>query len=194
MEQVEHRQLALQELDAVYRLAYFLCNRAQEADDAVQETYLRAFKGGADFKLSEHGIRPWLFKILHNVISARAIKEHRQPALVSDFDHTPGDKDFHNETPVTEVSKIDWENVDERMKRAIGDLPLSYRSVFLLCAVEDLKYREIAEIVGLPLGTVMTQIYRARATLAVRLASLGAEHGLSSHKKTHSKEIDPPVR
>lgn len=194
MEQEEHRQLALQELDAVYRLAYFLCNQAQEADDAVQETYLRAFKAGAEFTLSEHGIRPWLFKILHNVITARATKERRQPTLVSDFDHTARDEDIDKEPPVTEVSKIDWETVDERMKSAIADLPLSYRSVFLLCAVEELKYREIAEVVGLPVGTVMTQMYRARGALAVRLASLAAEHGLFPHKKTHSKEIDPPVR
>ncbi len=193
MEQEEHRQLALQELDAVYRLAYFLCNQAQEADDAVQETYLRAFKAGAEFTLSEHGIRPWLFKILHNVITARATKEQRQPTLVSDFDHTASEKNIDKEPPVTEVSKIDWEAVDERMKSAIADLPLSYRSVFLLCAVEELKYREIAEVVGLPVGTVMTQMYRARGALAVRLASLAAEHGLSTHKKTQSKEIDPPV-
>jgi len=194
LDQVEHRQLALQELDAVYRLAYFLCNQAQEADDAVQETYLRAFKAGAEFKLSEHGIRPWLFKILHNVIIARATRENRQPASVGDFDHTASGDSFDREMSVTEVSKIDWETVDDRMKSAIGDLPLSYRSVFLLCAVEELKYREIADIVGLPVGTVMTQMYRARATLAVRLASLAAEHGMAPDRKTHSKEIDPPAR
>jgi RNA polymerase sigma-70 factor (ECF subfamily) len=193
LDQEELRQLALRELDAVYRLAYFLCNQAQEADDAVQETYLRAFKAGAEFKLNERGIRPWLFKILHNVITARATKAHRQPALVSDFDHTVGDDNFDKETPVTEVSKIDWETVDERMKNAIADLPLSYRSVFLLCAVEELKYREIAEVTGLPVGTVMTQMYRARGALAVRLANLAAERGLSRHKKPETKEIDPPA-
>ncbi len=98
------------------------------------------------------------------------------------------------EMSVTEVSKIDWETVDDRMKSAVGDLPLSYRSVFLLCAVEELKYREIADIVGLPVGTVMTQMYRARAMLAVRLASLAAEHGMSPDRKTQSREIAPPVR
>ncbi len=194
LEQEEYRRLALLELDAVYRLAYFLCGQAHEADDAVQETYLRAFKAGDQFKLSEHGLRPWLFKILHNVISARAIRERRQPSADSDLDNPPVQSHLDAEAPVTQVSKIDWDSIDERMKRAIADLPLSYRSVFLLCAVEDLKYREIAGIVGLPVGTVMTQIYRARALLAVRLASLAAEHGLSPHMKTHSKEIDPPVR
>ena len=195
MEREEYRRLALLQLDAVYRLAYFLCNQAQEADDVVQETYLRAFKASDQFTLGELGLRPWLFKILHNVVAARAIKEHRQPSTGGgDLDDRAGDVHLDTELPVTEVSKIDWETVDERMKRAIADLPLSYRSVFLLCAVEDLKYREIAEIVGLPIGTVMTQIYRARATLAVRLAGLAAEHGLPLQKKTHSKEIDPPGR
>ncbi len=195
MEQEEYRRLALLQLDAVYRLAYFLCNQAQEADDVVQEIYLRAFKADEQFTLSEHGLRPWLFKILHNVVTARAIKEHRQPSTGGgDLDDRAGDVHLDTELPVTEVSKIDWETVDERMKRAIADLPLSYRSVFLLCAVEDLKYREIAEIVELPIGTVMTQIYRSRATLTVRLAGLAAEHGLPPTEETHSKEIDPPVR
>ncbi len=182
----------MREIDAVYRLAYYLCDKAQEADDAVQETYLRAFNAGAEFKLTEHGIRPWLFKILHNVIRARANRQQREPSLKGDFDETAGAGGPVDERPISEVGMIDWETVDERLKKAINDLPVSYRAVFLLCAVENLKYREIAEIVGLPLGTVMTQIYRARATLAVRLASLAAEQGMGPSSKVHSQEIDPP--
>lgn len=194
MEQAEYRRLAIAELDAVYRLAFFLCDHAQEADDAVQETYLRAFKSGDGFELTAHGLRPWLFKILHNVINARANRESRQPPAAPDIANVVADGHFEADAPITEVARIDWECIDERMKRAIADLPRSYRSVFLLCAVEELKYREIAEVVGLPIGTVMTQMYRARAALSVRLASLAGEHGMSPRRKTHSKEIDPPVR
>ncbi len=119
MEQEEYQRLALQQLDAVYRLAYFLCNQSQEADDAVQETYLRAFKAGERFTLSEHGLRPWLFKILHNVVTARAIKEHRQPSTGGGhLDNPAAEVHLDTDLPVTEVSKIDWETVDERMKRA----------------------------------------------------------------------------
>jgi len=192
LEQVDHRQLAVQEIDAVYRLAYYLCDKSQEAEDAVQETYLRAFNARSNFKLTEYGVRPWLFKILHNVIRARAIKQHRQPSLMGDLDEAVGADGPADEQPLTDVGKIDWDSVDERLKNAIGDLPVSHRTVFLLCAVENLKYREIADIVALPLGTVTTQIYRARATLAARLASLAAEQGIIPSNKIHSQEIDPP--
>lgn len=193
MEPGEYRRLAIAEIDAVYRLAYYLCNQAHEADDAVQETYLRAFKAGDGFTLTEHGLRPWLFRILHNVVIARGAKQKQQPSLMSEFDGI-AQGGSHDEHPAPMgATGIDWEHIDERLKRAIGELPLSYRTAFLLCAVEDLKYREIAEIMEAPIGTIMTHIFRARATLAARLQGLAAEHGLPAERKfAFRKSIHPP--
>jgi RNA polymerase sigma-70 factor (ECF subfamily) len=72
---------------------------------------------------------------------------------------------------------MNWEDVEQRLKMAIAELPLPYRTVFLLWAVEELKYREIAEIIELPVGTVMSRLHRARTQLASRVADLGAECG-----------------
>lgn len=174
MDQQEFRQLAVAEMDAVYRLAVYLTN-AQEAEDLVQETFLRAFRFMSSFKATEHGMRPWLFKILHNVLNSRHSTDQKQRSAMDQLAHEgPLAAD-----PVTEHGPlgIDWEQVDERLKAAIADLPLPYRTVFLLCAVEDLRYRDVAEITGVPIGTVMSRLYRTRGILAKRLVEMATERG-----------------
>jgi RNA polymerase sigma-70 factor (ECF subfamily) len=80
------------------------------------------------------------------------------------------------------LADLDWEQVDERLKRAIHDLPLAYRTVFLLASIEGLKYREIAEVLEMPIGTVMSRLFRARTTLLEALTDLAGE--LRLHDKT----------
>lgn len=182
MNQAEFRKLALQEIDSVYRLACHLAARRDEADDLVQETYLRAFKSGVDFKLTPHGPRPYLFKILHNVVYTRASQAHHRPgALAEGYEPAAAAHDSAVET-CSELASIDWEKVDERLKHAIAELPLAHRTVFLLCAVEGLRYREIADIVEAPIGTVMSRLYRARQELSAKLSDLAAEHGMTRRK------------
>ncbi len=177
MELDAFNKLVLAEMEAVYRLAYHLARHAQEADDLVQETYLRAFKSAAAYRDNERGVRPWLFKILHNVLNTRLAKEHRQRELIDDLQQQPAVEPTA-EASVAELSKLDWDHVDARLKSAIADLPIPHRAVFLLCAVEDLGYREIADILDIPVGTVMSRLYRSRVMLAARLVDLAAEHGI----------------
>ena len=181
MDLAQFRKLVLAELDAVYRLAYHLARQPQEAEDFVQETYLRAFKSADSYRASEYGVRPWLFKILHNVIHTRLSQELRQREVLDELGHqhvsVPSEA-----APVPDLSHIDWERIDERLKAAIGELPLAQRTAFLLCAVEDMTYREIAEVTEVPIGTVMSRLYRARTVLAERLASLATERGLGREK------------
>src|SRR5213082_2684836 len=126
MDQPEFRRLALAEMDAVYRMAVHLCRRGDDAADLVQETYARALAGGATFKLTDVGIRPWLFKILHNVYYSKLGKQQPEPTC-------------------WDLASLDWEQLDERLKSAIENLPDGYRIVLLLWAVEGLKYRQIAD-------------------------------------------------
>lgn len=185
-------KLALAEMDAIYRLAYHLAQHSQEADDLVQETYLRAFKSAAGFRPNEHGIRPWLFKILHNVLNTRLSQEHRQRELVEGLHHEPAPAPSGGDDAPPSVRTIDWDNVDQRLKAAIQDLSLPHRAVFLLCAVEGLSYGEVAEVTEVPVGTVMSRLYRARAILAERLADLAAERGIGrqkTEKKVSNREI-----
>lgn len=165
-------------MDAVYRMAYHLARHPDEAADLVQETYLRALRGAKTFELRENGIRPWLFKILHNIFYTRIAQQRRQPNSTDQMQRDAVDESIPEEAPAWDLASLDWEYVDDRLKHAIEALPEHYREVLLLWAVEGLKYREIAEVLGVPLGTVMSRLYRARAILTQQLADLAQEQGL----------------
>ena len=174
------------EFDAVYRMAYHLSRREEEAADLAQETYLRAFSAEAGFELRDCGIRPWLFRILHNVFYSRVSKAARGPMLSEDLseqvDSGAASPDGEGEV-AWDLASLDWEQVDDRLKNAIAKLQPAYREVLLLWAIEGLKYREIADVLGVALGTVMSRLYRARALLSEELASLAAEHRIKSDGK-----------
>ncbi|MEE9211224.1 MAG: sigma-70 family RNA polymerase sigma factor [Phycisphaeraceae bacterium] len=179
MDQQTFRALALGEMDAVYRMAFHLAGHPDGAAELVQETYLRALRAEATFELRDRGIRPWLFKILHNTFYTQVARSKREPALAEDLSAEPAAGHPDDPPPVWDLAGLDWEYVDERLKHAIDDLPPHYREVLLLWAVEGLKYREIAEVMGLPLGTVMSRLYRAREHLSGQLADLAAEQGIA---------------
>ena len=172
------RELALSEMDSVYRMAMHLSRHPDEAGDLVQETYLKALQAEGRFELRERGVRPWLFKILHNNFYTRVSKRRREPTLGDDLPEQSVYGEVDQEGPAWDLASLDWEMVDDRLKKAIEDLPTHYREVLLLWAVEGLKYREVAEVVDVPLGTVMSRLYRARAILSEQLTELAAESGI----------------
>ena len=168
----------MQEIDAVYRMAMTLARDPNDASDLVQETYLKAFKAEERFELREAGVRPWLFKILHNNFYSRYNQRKRENPVGDEVvqDRMPAYED--EEPPAWDLASLDWENVDDRLKHAVAELPEHYREVLLLWAVEGLKYREIAEVLGVALGTVMSRLYRARGILSEQLKELAEEHGI----------------
>lgn len=173
------RQLAIAELDSVYRMAFHLARQPDQAADLVQETYVRAFQGESGFQLHSRGIKPWLFKILHNAYYSKLSKQRREQTLVQELgQQTRSQQDVDTSSSWLSESLLDWEHVDERLKHAIEQLPDHYREVLLLWAVEGLKYREIAEILGVALGTVMSRLSRSRSILNERLAGYAAEKGI----------------
>ncbi len=183
MESTAFRELALAEMDSVYRMAMHLARNPDDASDLVQETYLKAFKSEGRFELRGHGVRPWLFKILHNNFYTKVKKKQREPTLGDEVigevaGGTLGEVD--QPPPAWDLEHLDWEQVDDRLKHAIDELPDHYREVLLLWAVEGLKYREIADVLDVALGTVMSRLYRARGILTENLADLAEEHGLTA--------------
>ena len=179
MDDKQFEQLAMAELDAVYRLACRLTSASHEAEDAVQETYLRAFRAASSFKLAGFGIRPWLFKILHNVVYTGKAREERQKSIVEGLHHEQLGATKSGDAGVVASSGLcglNWDNVDGQLKAAIDALPDSNRVAFLLSAVEGLRYREISEVTGVPIGTVMSRLYRAREMLASLLANSASGH------------------
>ena len=177
-------QILLREVDSVHRLACRLCQDIHEAEDLVQETYLHALKAAHTYQPGEYGVRPWLFKILHNVLYTRRTRDYRgRRALRQRLQEQPTQQTVAPAVlgmvrgDAGEV-RINWDTVDERLLWAIQLLPVPHRTVFLLVAVEDFKYKEVAEIVGVPVGTVMSRLSRARTALMVQLRDLAIEQNL----------------
>src|SRR5688572_29281689 len=161
-------------------MAMQLSRHPDEASDLVQETYLKALKASDRYQEQGGGIRPWLFKILHNVFYTRVTKSKRQTALPEEASAESLGPAPDEAAPAWSLADLDWDHVDERIKAAIERLKPEYRSVLLLWGVEGLKYREIADIQDVPIGTVMSRLHRARSILAEELAGLAEEKRIPS--------------
>lgn len=172
--------LALEHLDAVYRMALQLSRHPDEAADLVQETYLRALRASSNFEETGAGIRAWLFKILHNAFFTRRHKARREPNLPDEIsESTAGSPQPDQPGPAWDMASLNWEYVDDRLKAAVDALKPEYREILLLWGVEGMKYREIALILEVPIGTIMSRLHRARSILAEQLADLAEEKRLT---------------
>jgi RNA polymerase sigma-70 factor (ECF subfamily) len=158
------RELALPQLDAVYTLARYLLRDPADADDAVQECYLRALKHFHTYR--GPAIKPWLFAILRNVCHAEYARRASAPATGAD--ELPEDAEqaplWHEaqETPEGEIVK---RHDAGTIRRLIAALAEPFRETFVLREIENLSYREIADVAEVPVGTVMSRLARARAML-----------------------------
>src|SRR5947208_2622713 len=157
--------MMLPHLDAAHNLARWLLRNEQDAQDVVQEAYLRAFKSFAGF----HGGngRGWLLTIVRNT-SYTLLKKNRAVDLTTTFDeeiHGSGDEVV---SPVTILERSD--NA-ELIKEAMDHLPAEFREILALRHQEGLSYKEIAEIAQIPPGTVMSRLARARTKLREYLAA-----------------------
>lgn len=169
----EFEAQALEHTDAVYRMAYHLARKHDEAEDIVQEVYLRAMRPRTierfvdTAKSGGGGMRAWLFAIAHNVFYSRVKKQSRDPMQVGEFfgEKTPGPPP-DEPPPQWDGDPLDWEQVDDTLRDGIAGLKPEYREVLLMWGVEGRKYREIAEILGVPIGTVMSRLHRARKALS----------------------------
>ena len=168
--------LALEQMDSVHRMALHLTRQEDLAEDVVQETYLRAFKAANSFEDRGDGIRPWLWRICRNVFYTMIKKQRRELNVQGELRHEP----VANE-PIGgwDLQTLDWEQVDVDLKQAIDALDVRFREVLLLWAVDGLKYREIADVLDIAIGTVMSRLYRVRATLRNQLENTSVDNKLA---------------
>jgi RNA polymerase sigma-70 factor (ECF subfamily) len=173
---------ALPHLDAVYRFALRLSGSPDEAEDLVQETFLRAYRAWDQFERGTKA-KSWLFTICRNVFLRRRERAQRHDEIVSETADRSG-------TGQTLVNPI-WVSalgadpegdffdsiVDDRILQAISELPEEYRSVVILSDVEGLPYAEIAEAVDVPVGTVKSRLFRGRRKLQEALYDHAVEMG-----------------
>ena len=156
--------LALPQLDAAYNLARWLAGNATDAEDVVQEAYLRAYRYFDAF----HGgnFRVWLLSIVRNAFITW-VKENRSGRMVFSPEIPEGESEASMwSTPTIDPEVMLLERVDSQtLARLMEQLPAEYREVLLLREVEELAYKEIAEVTGVPIGTVMSRLSRARLVL-----------------------------
>lgn len=149
---------------AAYNLARWLAANDTDAQDLVQEAYLRAFKFFDGFRGSNS--RAWLLRIVRNVFYDW-LKRNRREETATPFDeelHDPSDESAAPDALLLE--KTDH----EMLRRAIAELPCEFREILVLRELEDLSYKEIAQVANVPLGTVMSRLARAREHLRHLLA------------------------
>lgn len=157
-------QSVLPHLDAAYNLARWLTRNDLDAEDVVQESYLRAFKFFEGFRGTDS--RPWLLAIVRNTYYTM-MQQHRVSEL-----ETPFDEELHSPEPDNcDPEAMLLQSISTQMLRdAMEKLPLEYREVFVLRELEGLSYKEIATIAAIPLGTVMSRLARARKRLQSSLS------------------------
>jgi len=158
-------QAMLQHLDAAYNLARWLTRNEHDAQDMVQEAYLRAFKFFDGF----HGVdaRAWLLTIVRNTCYTW-LEQNRRSRITTAFDEEIHSLDEEASNPSSLVLK----SMDmEMLKESLEQLPDEFREVIVLRDLEELSYKQIADVSNIPLGTVMSRLARARSKLKQILCS-----------------------
>jgi RNA polymerase sigma-70 factor, ECF subfamily len=171
---------ALPLLPGLYSAAFRLTRNASDAEDLVQETFLRAYRGFHQFEPGTN-LKAWLYRILTNTFINSYRKKQREPQTDS-LDET---EDWYlysrmaerGTEPSAETSVIE-SLPDEDVQEALSSLPEQFRIAVLLADVEGFSYKEIAEITEVPIGTVMSRLHRGRKALEKRLWDVVRERGL----------------
>ncbi len=157
--------IMLPHMDAAHNLARWLLRNEQDAQDVVQEAYLRAFKSFSGFHGSNG--RAWLLTIVRNT-SYTLLKKNRAADLTTTFDEEIHASDRESVSP---AAILEHAEDAELLKNAMNELPAEFREILALRHQEGLSYKEIAEIAQIPPGTVMSRLARARGKLKEYLAA-----------------------
>jgi RNA polymerase sigma-70 factor, ECF subfamily len=170
-------QAVLPHLDAAYNLARWLTRHGQDAEDVVQEAYLRAFRFFPGFRGGD--ARAWLMKIVRNTCYTW-FHANRPLQDAAEFDENVFPPDSHAPNPEEAVLQNDS---DTLVRKALEMLPQNSREVLILRELEGMSYKEIADITGVPLGTVMSSLSRARDRLRQVLTTLMNREPLPSSRR-----------
>lgn len=182
-EQANFSELAMGHADGLYSAALRMTHNSADAEDLVQETYLKAFRAFASFEDGTN-LRAWLYRILTNTWITAYRSRQRRPE-VEDVEDVEDLYLFHR---LADGEGVVAESAEEAALRSMTDvevvtaldsLPDSFRLAVFLADVEGFSYGEIAEITEVPVGTVMSRIHRGRKALAKALSPYAEAHGLS---------------
>jgi RNA polymerase sigma-70 factor (ECF subfamily) len=157
------REAALPHLDDVYTLARYLLRNPSDAEDAVQECYLRAIRHFDTYR--GPAMKPWLFAILRNVCNAEYARRAHSPAAIEDMPEAAEQAPLWHETEASPEGEVLRRRDATAVRKLIDALAEPFKETFVLREINNLSYREIADAVGAPIGTVMSRLARARTML-----------------------------
>lgn len=165
-------ELALPLFDQLYNFAHWLTRDPVEAEDLVQETYTKALRGFSGFEMGTN-FRAWIFRILRNSFLTSRTGLKNFTTADEDLEALTSDRPTPEQTLILEANR-------DTVRQALSELPVAAREILLLCDVEEMTYAEIAQVLAIPIGTVMSRLHRARKALreCVLEKSKGAAHGL----------------
>jgi len=164
LSQPEFEQVFLPHLDAAYNLARWLLRNDQDAEDAVQEAYLRAYKAFSRFRGGDG--KAWFMTILRNVCytTLKKSRSHETPE--------PFDEEIHQAAGQSDVREAFRQKANaESLHQALEKLPDEFREIIVLHDLEGLAYKQIAAVIGIPIGTVMSRLARARGRLRAEIVA-----------------------
>ncbi len=181
--QKEFEAEALPHMDLLYNFALRTAGNADDAQDLLQETYLKAFRFWDKYEKGTN-IRAWLFRIMKNSYINRYRKESREPDKV-DYDDV---ENFYDSIRDESKDTTDLQQkmfgglLGDEVTQALQKLPVDFRTVVILCDIEELTYEEIAEFLNCPIGTVRSRLHRGRKMLQKELLSYARDKGIVTGK------------
>src|SRR3984893_4881625 len=161
-------QLAMPHFERLYNFACWLTHDRQEAEDLVQETYVKALKGFSSFQQGTN-FRAWIYKILRNAFLTSRTGLKVTATVPLDLEGNEENLPKVQETP---ESILLQRSDRELVQQALEQLPVAYREVLLLCEVEEMSYQEMAVTLAIPMGTVMSRLSRARQALRAAVRTM----------------------
>lgn len=196
----EFEELTLPHLDPLFSAALRLTKNERDAEDLVQDTFLRAYRFFDKFERGTN-IRAWLFKILTNTFINRYRRNVKERTVVEGAEKETVHERFISRRATEYASNPERYFFDRLLSddvlRAIDELPIDFRITVILADLQDFSYNEIAEIVGCPVGTVMSRLYRGRKLLQRKLKDFARESGVISDEAIDAafapKEPKPPT-
>ena len=174
----------LPQIDALYTFAYHLTYNEEDANDLVQETYLKAYRFLDRYEAGTNA-KAWLFRILKNAFINEYRKKSKQPNRV-DIDEVTNirDEEDTNYSSYLDLREEMFQGMmGDEVTNAINSLPVDFRAVILLCDIEGFTYEEIAKIVDIPIGTVRSRLHRARNMLKDKLKAYAESKGYKDKRK-----------
>lgn len=177
------RKEFLPHADALYNFAFHLTYNEDDANDLVQETFLKSYRFIDSYQQGTNA-KAWLFKILKNAFINDYRKKSKQPSKV-DYDEIVS---YHDTDEDGHVEYLDLRQelfqgmLGDEITRALNDLPVDFKTIILLCDIEEFSYEEIAKIIDIPIGTVRSRLHRARNILKEKLRDYALKEGFKENR------------